>query len=99
MDSSSHQHQQHASNSSTSTFFNMGCGQGTGNKDSRGGAHIMQDGTVDLQCGSGQDGNLHLCAKGHCPNSGFFAFKSRIFIVVLILYNIILYCTFFSSAG
>jgi hypothetical protein len=32
----------------------------------------MHYGTVDLQHGTGVDGNLHLCIKGHYTRSGFF---------------------------
>jgi hypothetical protein len=44
--------------------------KGAGIKDSkeRNEANIMQDGSVDLQHGTGVDGNLHPCLRGHHPN-------------------------------
>jgi hypothetical protein len=47
----------------------MGCDQEDGFKDSkgRGGANVTQDGTVDLQHGTGVDENLHQCIQGQYP--------------------------------
>ncbi len=55
----------------------MGCHQGGRIKDSegRGRAYIMQDGTSDLQHGTGVDGDSYLCNKGHYPKERFFAFE------------------------
>jgi hypothetical protein len=46
------------------------CGINGRVKDSkgRGEANTMQDGAVDLQHGTGVDGNLHPCIQGHHPN-------------------------------
>jgi hypothetical protein len=75
----------------------MGCDQGGWLRDSRGrgGADIMQDGTVDLQYGNGVEGNSNPCIKGLCI--GFFHLKVRIlnqcmmYNTVLILFIFLLY--------
>jgi hypothetical protein len=48
----------------------IGCDQGGGFEDSekRGGSSIMQDEAVDLQHGTGVDGNSHPFIKFHRPH-------------------------------
>jgi hypothetical protein len=66
----------------------MGCDQGGWLRDSRGrgGADIMQDGTVDLEYGIGVEGNSNPCIKG--LSIGFLHLKVHIKSMYVVWYCI-----------
>ncbi len=68
----------------------MGSDRGDKLKDSkgRGRANIMQDGTIDLQHGTGIE-----WSKATTPSKGFYIWRSTY------LNSYILHCLFFSSVG
>ncbi len=71
----------------------MECDQrGMGSRiiNGKGRANTVQEGAIDLQNGTGVEGNSYPCIKRHYSCKGFLLLKTHLLIILYILHNNVL---------